>query len=128
MQKFITKYRNIIIVASYLFLTVAFFAAGYGIGGLKAQNNPIKETTSNVSSSPYESALPANEDISTSYRVILEDGELRLYLDSNNISRLISTEKISETSYPVSDVAVLKNGITFTNAEKAVELMENFIS
>lgn len=128
MHKFFTNRRNITIIASYLFLTAVFFAVGYGIGITKKQSAIIKETTANVNSSPYESSYPVHNTESASYRVILEDSELRLYLDSNSISRLISAEKISEASYPVSDIAALKKGITFDNTEKAVELMENFIS
>lgn len=127
MQKFISNHRNITIFASYLLLTVIVFVIGYNTGERNEQKSLLKEASYNLESVPNESILPDASN-QTSYRVILEDGELRLYLDTNAVSRLISREEISESSFPVSDIASLKKGFVFDTSEEAVVLMENFIS
>lgn len=131
MQKINLNYRHIIAACSYLFLTVSFFLFGYFWGFSK---NKVENTADIVNASSEGTATPYSRPTaevllpSPSYRVILEDGELRLYTDENSKSRLISSEKISEDSYPVSDIASLKKGLEFNSADEAVALMENFIS
>lgn len=128
MKKINLDRRNIILISSYVFITAIFFTTGYFIG-FKNNNKPIlQETSSNVNSQAYDILTPAPTKYPSNYRVILEDGELRLYIDENGISRLISSESISEEQYPVSDIASLKKGITFETADGAISLMENFIS
>ena len=106
MQKFISNHRNITIFASYLLLTVIVFVIGYNTGERNEQKSLLKEASYNLESVPNESILPDASN-QTSYRVILEDGELRLNIDTNAVSRLISREEISESSFPVSDIASL---------------------
>ena len=119
--------RNILIIFSYLFVAIAVFALGYLFGFKSIDDKFITEATSQVNS-PYQSSSPTLSPHNTSYRVILEDREIRLYIDEGGTSRLISAEEISETAYPVSDIASLKNGFTFDSMDKAISLMENFIS
>lgn len=119
--------RNIITVISYLFVAITVFALGYLLGFKSIDNKLMTEATSQVNS-PYQSSSPTLSPQNTSYRVILEDREIRLYIDESGTSRLISAEEISETAYPVSDIASLKNGFTFDSMDKAISLMENFIS
>ncbi len=119
--------RNIILIAAYLFLTAAFFFAGYGIG-FRNGGGMLKDTVPAASA-----AVPAVQtsqplQVSPLYRVILEDGELRLYLDENGTSRLISNEEISESSFPSHDIASLKEGMKFSELDDALSLMENFLS
>ncbi|MBR0366234.1 MAG: hypothetical protein IJH94_05485 [Clostridia bacterium] len=88
-----------------------------------------KNTTDNTGSATVMSIpshIPTAEP--QRYRVRLEDGELRLYHDEGGISRLISSEEISEGSYPTRDIAVLKDGVIFETTEAALTLMENFLS
>lgn len=122
MQKIKPLYRNIILIFSYLFLMSIFFYIGFTSG-------VQKNTTYNADSA---AAISIPSHIPTSdpqrYRVILEDGELRLYHDEGGISRLISSEQISEGSYPTRDIAVLKDGVIFETSEAALTLMENFLS
>ena len=119
--------RNIIISASYVFLTALFFAGGYSIGyhnGGGMISTPVAVTTQAEDSTPEPS--PTIEP--SFYRVILEDGELRLYKDENGSSRLISHEEISEGAFPGYDIEILKGGRSFPTIEDALELMENFLS
>lgn len=127
MEKFTLNRRNITIIASYLFLTAIFFIFGLLIGFHNGDDPVLKETTNTVLS-PDTTLLPVTTAAPSNYRVILEDSELRLYIDENGISRLISREEISEDSYPVADIASLKKGIVFETADGAISLMENFIS
>ncbi|MBQ3124685.1 MAG: hypothetical protein IJC09_04620 [Clostridia bacterium] len=127
MEKFNFNRRNITIIASYLFLTAIFFIFGLLIG-FHNGDDPILKEASNTVTVPDNTLLPVITAPPSNYRVILEDGELRLYIDENGISRLISREEISEDSYPVSDIASLKKGLIFETADGAISLMENFIS
>lgn len=119
--------KNIIIIGSYLFLVAIFFATGYMIGG-KATDGRGAISTSTRESVITDTFTPVPSHDTELYRLILEDGELRLYCDGGGISRLISNEKISEDSFPVSDIASLKQGETFETLDDAIALMENFLS
>lgn len=127
MYKITLNRRNITIIASYLFITIIFFVLGLFVGF--NNNKPaIREVSSSADNIPDSTLSPESTIIPSNYRVILEDSELRLYIDENGISRLISQEKISEDAYPVSDIALLKKGFIFDSADGAISLMENFIS
>lgn len=128
MEKFNFNRRNITVIVSYVFLTAIFFIFGLLIGFNNGNDPIVKETSNNIISSPEDTTMPYPTITPSNYRVILEDGELRLYIDENGISRLISREEISEDSYPVSDIASLKKGMVFETADGAISLMENFIS
>lgn len=128
MEKFTLNRRNITVIASYVFLTAIFFIFGLLIGFHNGNDPIIKEASNTVSTVPDNTSLPFPTHTPSNYRVILEDGELRLYIDENGISRLISREEISEDLYPVSDIASLKKGIVFETADGAISLLENFIS
>lgn len=127
MQKFTLNRRHITVIASYLFLTAFFFIIGYFAGIRNTETDSLREAVSSVGEVPHESASPYVIPPAT-YRVILEDSELRLYSDENGISRLISSEEISEDAYPVSDIASLKKGFSYNSIDDAVTLIENFIS
>ncbi|MBQ3428093.1 MAG: hypothetical protein IJH37_13280 [Clostridia bacterium] len=122
MQKIKPLYRNIILVFSYLFLMSVFFFIGLTAGSSRSAPDADQTMAAVSIPSQYPTELPEK------YRVILEDNELRLYHDENGISRLISSEDISEGSYPVRDIAILKDGVSFDTSEAALTLMENFIS
>ena len=128
MQKINLNRRIITIIVSYVFLTALFFSLGYFFGFNNINEPIVSDVSTNVTSLPYQTPTPTQPQSILSYRVILEDGEIRLYIDENGKSRLISSEKISEESYPVSDIASLKSGIEFETADEAVSLIENFIS
>lgn len=128
MEKFKLNRRNITVIASYLFLTAIFFVFGLMIGFHNGDDPLIEEVSNSVMTTPDNTFFPVPTKSPSNYRVILEDGELRLYIDENGISRLISHEKISEDAYPVSDIASLKKGLVFETADGAISLMENFIS
>ena len=128
MENFKLNRRNITTIASYLFLTAIFFIFGLLIGFHNGDDPIIKETSNTVTTVPDNTVFPIPTVLPSNYRVILEDGELRLYIDENGISRLISREEISEDLYPVSDIASLKKGIVFETADGAISLMENFVS
>lgn len=128
MDRITLNRRHIILISSYLFLTVVFFSLGLFVGFRNGNEPILKEVSYNANNVPNTTISPVTTQLPSYYRVILEDGELRLYIDENGISRLISQEKISTDSYPVSDIALLKNGMVFDNADEAVSLMENFIS
>ncbi len=127
MQKITLTRRNIIISATYLFLIVAVFTIAFLLGYNSGENSILLESSSHMSV-PKASSSPTLTPHTASYRVILEDREIRLYIDENGISRLISREEITEDAYPVSDIASLKNGFTFDNMNSAITLIENFIS
>lgn len=118
--------RNILTTAAYLFLTAAIFAAGIGIG--YRSGGAAEQASVTATGVPAASAPPAQSAAPARYRVVLEDGAIRLYLDENGISRLISDDEISESSFPVSDIAELKEGFLFDSLSDALELMENFLS
>ena len=123
MQKIRPLYRYIIVSASYLLLSAVFFSAGYFLGRSTVPQPVIREAASIPIAQPStEEPRPAK------YRVVLEDGELRLYCDENGTSRLMSSEKISPDSFPSRDVAILREGIVFDSSEAALTLMENFLS
>ena len=128
MERINLSRSNIIVISSYVFLTVIFFGLGLYIG-FHNNNTPIlEEVSSTATNVPVSTMMPVITPTPSNYRVILEDGELRLYIDEGGVSRLISREVISEDSYPVADIASLKKGITFETADGAISLMENFIS
>ena len=127
-MKFLTlNKRNIFIALSYLFIATVVFIAGYFWGINKINEQFFNETVTQANSPDFNTIstpLPSQ----TTYRVILEDGQIRLYIDENGISRLVSSEEISEDAYPISDIASLKKGFIFDTMDKAISLMENFIS
>lgn len=121
--------RHILTAASYVFLTALFFGAGYLIGF--ENGDGMLSTPVSVSSSADETDTtpsPAPTEMSASYRVVLEDGELRMYLDENGGSRLVSNEQVSEALFPKSDIETLKKGLFFNTLEEALSMMENFLS
>ena len=118
--------RYILISASYVFLTAVFFLGGY-YAGFKSGGSVIIESAAEEII-PAAAAPAAETNIPQQYRVILEDSELRLYSDENGLSRLISSEEISEVSFPTRDVALLKEGVTFNRTQDALTFMENFLS
>lgn len=128
MKKINLDRRNITIILSYLCLTIFFFIIGFFSGKTKNTNDVIKYTSADINSVPYASATPLISESPSLYRVILEDGQIRLYFDEGGISRLVSSEEISEDAYPVSDIATLKKGMVFSSTDEAIALMENFIS
>ena len=128
MEKFMTKHRNIIITVSYLCLMVIFFSLGLFIGFKNGDEQLTKNVSSTVNNIPDKTEIPAQNQSPSNYRLVLEDGELRLYVDEGGKSRLISAEAISEDTYPVADIALLKKGIIFESADSAVSMLENFIS
>ncbi len=127
MQKLNLNRRNILIISSYLFLATMVFILGY-FAGFKRVDDKLFNETSTHANSTYTNLSPTLSPLKTSYRVILEDSQIRLYIDENGISRMVSSEEISEDAYPVSDIASLKNGFIFDTLDKAISLMENFIS
>lgn len=128
MDKFKRITRYIIPVLSYLFLTGLFFSAGYLIGVRSTDEimtvNPI--ITATEASRQDEEVIP--EEAKKHYRVILEDGQIRLYIDEDEKSRLISNDTISEAAYPCSDIAKLKEGVIFDVLSDALSFIENFLS
>ena len=120
MENFKLNRRNITTIASYLFLTAIFFIFGLLIGFHNGDDPIIKETSNTVTTVPDNTVFPIPTVLPSNYRVILEDGELRLYIDENGISRLISREEMSEDLYPVSDIASLKKGIVFETPDGAI--------
>lgn len=128
MEKFTLNRRNITIILSYLFLTAIFFIFGLFVGFHTGDEPIIKETSTSVTAAQDSTPTQVPSPPPSNYRVILEDGELRLYIDENGVSRLISREEISEDSYPVSDIASLKEGLIFETSDAAISLIENFIS
>ncbi len=120
--------RNIIVIATYLFLTASFFIAGYFIGFSNGRNIISQPYVTTSTSSVHPTVFPISTVSPARYRVILEDGELRLYLDENGTGRLISNEKVSEESFPAHDIATLKEGKSFETLDEALALMENFLS
>ncbi len=127
MQKLTLNRRNILIISSYLFLASLVFILGY-VSGFKSIDEKLFNEVSTHANAPYSNLTPTLSPQEASYRVILEDSQIRLYIDENSISRMISSEEISEDAYPVSDIASLKNGFIFDTLDKAISLMENFIS
>lgn len=123
------KLRNILITASYVFLTALFFTAGYSVGYYNGGGMLTSSVTvETIQTEPPMPATPSPTVSPVQYRVILEDGELRLYEDTGETSKVISHEKISEWSFPSYDMDTLKEGRIFLNIEDAVSLMENFLS
>ncbi len=127
MQKLTLNRRNILIISSYLFLATLIFLLGY-LSGFKSVDQKLFNETSTHANATYQNLTPTLLPMKTSFRVILEDSQIRLYIDENGVSRMVSSEEISEDAYPVSDIASLKNGFTFDTLDKAISLMENFIS
>lgn len=127
MKKISLNKRNIFILLSYLFIATIIFSVGY-VWGLNKVNQEFFNETVTQATSPKINSASTPVPYQTTYRVILEDSQIRLYIDENNISRLVSSEGISEDAYPISDIASLKKGFIFDTMDKAISLMENFIS
>ncbi|MGN0182992.1 MAG: hypothetical protein ACI4DP_11395 [Candidatus Ornithomonoglobus sp.] len=128
MKQLFTNPRNILAIAAYVCLTAAIFAVGIGIGYQNGKGLMTTQASVTATGIPAEALLPMTTEAPPRYRVILEDGELRLYLDENGTSRLISNDEISEASFPASDIAELKEGFHFDTLSDALALMENFLS
>lgn len=128
MQKFTLNRRNITILLSYLFLVAVFFVTGYFTGFNNVDRTLSEDAISNISTAPEGSAQPTQTTAPYNYRVILEDSQIRLYIDEGGKSRLISAEDISEESFPISDITLLKKGLVFDTADGAITMLENFIS
>ena len=122
--------RYILTATSYLLLTAAFFGAGYAIGtsnGGGLVSAPVYVAAPAEDNSPSPAAIPSTP-LPDGYRLILEDGELRLYMDKGGFSRLISNEPFTEQLYPKEDTESLKNGLHFERLEDALTMLENFLS
>lgn len=128
MQKFKQIIRYIVPVLSYLFLTGLFFSAGYLIGVRNTDEIMTVNPKVSATEKPTEQITPSPAAVKKHYRVILEDGQLRLYSDEDEKSRLISTDTISETAYPTGDIAKLKEGVVFDILSDALSFIENFLS
>ncbi len=122
--------RYILTAASYVFLTVLFFGIGYSIG---------TETGSGLISTPVSVASPAEENTpaptpaptpnaASGYRLIIENGELRLYSDVGDAPELLTSAAVNEALFPKSDIDSLRSGLTFRTLEEALQMMENFLS
>lgn len=120
--------KHILMYSAYLCVAAALFCGGFAIGHHTGTGLYTAGSGAVIPAAATETAAPAETALPHSYRLILEDGELRLYQDSGGISHLISGEEISVGSYPVSDIASLKDGMIFTDLNQALALMENFLS
>ena len=96
MEKFTFTRRNITVITSYLLFTAIFFILGLLIGFKNGDDPIIKEVSSVTQNIPEFTPVPFTTPSPSHYRVILEDGKLRLYIDENGVSRLVSQEEISE--------------------------------
>ena len=119
-KQFFRSKRNTAIAVAYTFLIALCFCVGFAIGHHNGRGLLTTETP--------ETAEPDAEVNSDLYRVIAEDGELRLYCDDGTKSRLIMSDKISEGAFPKEDIAVLREGRMFMTQEEAMAFMENFLS
>ena len=128
-KQFFRSKRNTAIAVAYTFLIALCFCVGFAIGhhnGRGLLTTPVAVTTSTTETP--ETAEPDAEVNADLYRVIAEDGELRLYCDDGTKSRLIMSDKISEGAFPKEDIAVLREGRMFMTQEEAMAFMENFLS
>ena len=134
MSKFKHYSRYIFHAAAYLCLAAVLFAGGYAIGrknggGLLAVSPTLSEEgVPSQTPLPFSEPTEQPEENTSRYRVVLEDDQLRLYLDEDGLSRLISSEEISIYAYPEQDINALQNGKNFSTLGEAMELMENFLS
>lgn len=129
MKNYFENPKHILIVAAYTLCTAVVFAAGCLIGahtggGMQVQSEPVTVKQVPAAETAATQAVPQK----TAYRVIIEDGELRLYMDKDGSGRLISNEPISEASFPSRDIAELKEGKAFDTLDDALAMMENFLS
>lgn len=121
------KTRHILLLTAYLCFAAVLFAAGCAVGYRRGGSMLSAPTVVTSAGVPKASEEPSEEPRKP-YRIILEDAELRLYLDKDGAGRLISNEPISESSFPAADIAELKEGMTFDSLSEALALMENFLS
>lgn len=125
-KHFFQSKRNIVYMAAYTVLIVLCFSVGFAIGHHKGQGLLTAPTavTAQTTAEPQPAQTPVPEE----YRVITEDGELRVYCDNGRQSRLISSEKISDSTFPKEDAEALRSGVVFATQEEAAAFIENFVS
>lgn len=126
-KNFFQSKRNTVFATAYTFLIALCFCTGFAIGhhnGKGLLTTPVAVTTeATAEPEPTEEAQPP-----AVYRVVTEDGELRMYCDNGKQSRLIMNDQISENAFPKEDIAVLKEGRVFPTQEEAMAFIEDFIS
>ena len=126
------KFKNSIIIASYVLLMTLFFAGGYAFGSRKTP--PAEEKNTVVSAAiptgeAVKTAVTADEEEEvTVYTVIMEGSDLYLYSVTNGVNTEIARHKISEGIFPEGDMQMLRNGVTMDNLGDAQEMFENFVS
>ncbi len=125
------KFKNSIIIASYVLLMTLFFAGGYAFGSRKTP--PAEEKNTVVSAAiptgeAVKTAGMADEEEVTVYTVIMEGSDLYLYSVTNGVNTEIARHKISEGVFPAGDMQMLRNGVTMDNLGDAQEMFENFVS
>lgn len=122
------KFKNSIIVASYVLLMVMFFWGGYAFGSYRREPVGVVAATS----APKEEAVSVSniqeQGEKTIYKVVVEDGVLCLYEITGGEKKKIADEEISENIFPRDDMERLKNGIMTDNLGDAQSLFENFVS
>lgn len=126
-KNFFKSKRNTILTVAYTFLIALCFSVGFAIGHHNGQG--LLTTPVAVSTEATEEPEPeAETEPPVSYRVVTEDGELRMYCDNGKQSRLITSDEISEGAFPKEDIAALQEGQMFQTQEEAMAFLENFVS
>ena len=128
-KNFFKSKRNTVIAVAYTFLIALCFCVGFAIGhhnGRGLLTTPVAVTT--ATTEEPDATEPVEEMTADLYRVIADDGELRMYCDDGTRSRLVMSDKISEGAFPKEDIAVLREGRVFMTQEEAMAFMENFLS
>lgn len=117
--------KNTLIISSYVLLVALFFSGGYALGKIGAKENNTSTPM------PTMNAVAANADSevkSPVYKVIAEDGVLKIYRCIGDEKTVITSEKISESVFPTEDIEELRKGVEFERLEGAQQMFENFVS
>ncbi|MCC8160701.1 MAG: hypothetical protein LIO53_05260, partial [Oscillospiraceae bacterium] len=109
----------------YVLLVALFFGGGYAVGrmGTQSAEIPVPENTPAAVETVTDSIAQ-----SPVYQVIIENGILKIYKCIGENKMVITSEEISESVFPKSDIEELREVVEFDRLEQAQQMVENFVS
>lgn len=126
MKNAILKYRWALL--AYVLVVALFFAAGYGAGVINGQNRAKEDIALATERPAAVNASISTEETVPEYELILEEGRLTIYENSEDERSIIARCEISESVYPPEDISALRKGMVFAEKTDAMAMFENFAS
>ncbi len=121
--------KKTLIISSYVLLVALFFGGGYAIGRIGTDTVPDTAVTPPEATAAAEQAMSGSvEETAPYYEVIAESNMLKIYRCEGKVKDTVASEQISIDIYPRSDVAELREGVSFDSLAEAQRMFENFVS